>query len=96
MELVSDGGPTTHVARRRIVTAGRVAIFLLNLARRLPPAGVEVDTVIVNGIPGIVVHAPSTPEVVMALKVRDRRVARIWTVLAPEKLRRLGDPPALY
>ena len=94
--LVSDGGPTTHAARRPVVTAGRVANFLLNLARRLPPAGVEVDSVIVNGTPGIVVHAPSTPEVVMAFEVQGGRVARIWTVLAPDKLRRVGDPPTLY
>lgn len=93
--LVSDGGPTTHAARRPVVTAGRVANFLLNLARRLPPAGVEFDAVSINGTPGIVVHAPSTPEVVMAFDVQGGQVARIWAVLAPEKLRRAGNPPAL-
>ncbi|MGC9221702.1 MAG: RNA polymerase sigma factor SigJ [Solirubrobacteraceae bacterium] len=93
--LVSDGWSTTHAARHPVVTAERVANFLLNLARRLPPAGVAVDSVIVNGTPGIVVHAPSNPEVVMACEVQDGRVVRIWTVLAPEKLRRVGDPPTM-
>ncbi|WP_298209633.1 RNA polymerase sigma factor SigJ [Ferrimicrobium sp.] len=93
--LVSDGGPSIHAARRPVVTSPRVANFLLNLARRLPAVGDSVDIVTVNGTSGIIVHASQAPKVVMAFEFQDERVTRIWTILAPEKLRRLDNPPNL-
>jgi RNA polymerase sigma-70 factor (ECF subfamily) len=84
--MVSDGGPTTHAARRPVVGADRVGRLITNLARR----GLEVDVHIVstelNGEPGFVAMLGDQAVFATALSVEAGRIARIHSVVNPDKL----------
>lgn len=87
--LVGDGGPTRHAARRPVLGPERVARFVVNIARRVPP-GADVDAVWVNGVPGLLVSVRGRPDMVLALDVRDGRVQRIFSILNRDKLVAVG------
>lgn len=87
--LTSDGGPHRHAARRPVRGPDRVARFLVNLARRTPPA-MTVEPVWVNGSPGLVHHLAGAPYMVSILEVRDGLVYRQYSVLNPDKLAAIG------
>jgi RNA polymerase sigma-70 factor (ECF subfamily) len=83
--LLSDGGAAHHAARRPVVGPARVARFLVNTARRLPP-GVAVEFARVNGTPGFVATIDGQPELVVALELDGRLVTRVLSVNNPDKL----------
>jgi RNA polymerase sigma-70 factor (ECF subfamily) len=87
--LTSDGGQHRRAARRPVVGPDRVARFVVNVLRRLPEGG-DVEPVLVNGAPGMLVSVDGRPFLVHALEVRDGRVARQYLVLNPDKLAAVG------
>ena len=100
--MSTDSAGRVSAAGRPLVGVADVARFLtgqVQLAYR-HGAGFAVETVLVNGDPGFVVHIdsdrPRDPKVgVYAFAVHDTKVAAIYAVLTPDKLTRLpGHPPA--
>lgn len=82
-ELVSDGGPDTHAARRPVRGAGRVARLLVNLSRRYAPRSEMVD---INGDPGLISWRDDKLFWALAFDVRDGTVTSIHAIRSPAKL----------
>jgi len=85
---VSDGGGKVSSARRIVHGADRVARFAIGVARKEPPARVEL--VDVNGQPGLVAYARSgRVQTVIVLDVAGGRVSALYSVRNPDKLTRV-------
>lgn len=82
---LSDGGANRHAARRPIVGRDRVARFLINLARRVPPAA-TVERMAINGEPGVVVFDGDQPQVAMVARVSGPEIVGVWIMVNPDKL----------
>ncbi len=89
-ELTSDGGAHRHAARRPVRGADRVARFLVNLAKRLPPGVATFEPVWVNGSPGVVMLLAGTPYMVNVIEVDGDLVARQYSIVNPDKLVAVG------
>jgi len=88
--LLSDGGAHRHAARRPVVGADRVARFLVNLAKRVLTADLEMRPVHVNGEPGLLLIANGQPDYVLSFSfTSDGQARRLYGQLNPEKLRHL-------
>jgi RNA polymerase sigma-70 factor (ECF subfamily) len=86
---IDDGGPHRRAARHAIVGAERVSRFLVNLAKRVTPSGI--DFVRVNGQPGMVIRVDDRPDIVACAEFApDGRIRRIFAQLNPDKLTHLG------
>jgi RNA polymerase sigma factor (sigma-70 family) len=83
--VVVDGGGLVSSALRPIEGAARVADHLIGIAARAP--GMTIVERTVNGRPGLVALRDGVAVTVAALDVEGGRVARIWAVRNPEKLR---------
>lgn len=88
--LVSDGGPTTHAARRPVLGPERVARLLANLARRGVEAGVRLERTELNGCEGFVALVGDVPLTATAIEVVRGRITRVHSVVNPDKLAALG------
>lgn len=88
--LLSDGGAVRHAARRPVVGQTRVARFVVNLARRMPPA-YETRSVRVNGEPGLLFLLEGRADLVLSFSfTAEGRVHHIYGQLNPEKLRHVA------
>jgi RNA polymerase sigma-70 factor (ECF subfamily) len=92
---INDGGGVFAAARRPILGAAKLALFLRKIgARRGPPERVELRTF--NGLPAIMVtHGasahPEAPVSVLCCEIDDQgRIEALYTVLAPRKLTAAG------
>lgn len=74
-------------ARRPVTGADRVARFVLGIVSRIDP-GDEVDVMLVNGDPGIVVRHAGVFSSVLSFTVSGAQISRIDIVRAPAKLPR--------
>lgn len=86
--VVSDGGPTTHAARRPVVGVERVTRLLTNLVDRLPE-DVETVTIQANGSAGLLLHVGGVAGVLVEAETEPagERIVRLHIVTAPDKLR---------
>lgn len=94
-ELVSDGAGKYLAARHPVVSASKVARFLLGLQEKTG-AGYRVSNLTVNGLPAVDIllnegHKPTyAPRTVVQFDFApDGRVRRVWLWLAPDKLKNL-------
>ena len=88
--LLSDGGALRHAARRPVVGPDRVARLLVNLAKRVLTAEVEIRAVQVNGEPGLLFVLDGHPDNVLSFSFApDGRARRLYSQLNPEKLHHL-------
>lgn len=97
--LVSDGGAAFHAARRPVVTAARVARFLVNLGRRQVTAlaGGSLTEATLNGAPAWIARdADGAPVFAQSVEVRGGRVTRVHVVVNPDKLAALGAEVRLH
>ncbi|MFF6999043.1 RNA polymerase sigma factor SigJ [Streptomyces sp. NPDC008313] len=82
----ADGGGRAIAHLLPIEGAERIAHLYVTIARCAPPRTILERTV--NGRPGLVVEAEGRVETVFAFEVADDdRIARIWAVRNPDKLR---------
>jgi RNA polymerase sigma-70 factor, ECF subfamily len=89
--MYGDGGGKAPALATPVAGAGRVARFLLGLARRGRAVGMTSRPAEVNGHPGMLVFDPQGRVLgVLVLEIADGRVQTVRSVVNPDKLRHLG------
>ncbi|MGK5740101.1 RNA polymerase sigma factor SigJ [Micromonospora sp. URMC 103] len=83
--MTADGGGMAGTVLRPIEGGERIAQYMVAIADRAP--GMELLERSVNGAPGLVAQRGGVVMTVASFDVSDGRVARIWVVRNPEKLR---------
>ena len=92
VELVGDGGGKARAIPRPMVGAEPVARALAAFSRTGEKWGVTLDPVLVNGQPGMwSFDSDGRLLAVVGLDVQDGRIARIHSIVNPDKLAHLGD-----
>jgi RNA polymerase sigma-70 factor (TIGR02957 family) len=87
--VVADGGGVVPAARRPVRGAERVAALLVLLARS--GRAVDAAPVWLNGAPAARIDLDGALGAVASLVVEDGRITRIYSVVNPDKLGRLGE-----
>ncbi|MEU9343211.1 RNA polymerase subunit sigma [Streptomyces sp. NPDC048278] len=85
-----DGGGKVRTLSRPVHGSHQVARSLLTLLARHPRTTLTTHSV--NGRPGLLVRYGSRVAAVIGLDVADQRVAQVWVVLNPDKLRSWNRP----
>jgi RNA polymerase sigma-70 factor (ECF subfamily) len=89
----TDGGGMARAASKAIVGAPAVARFMVLIASRTPPAGIEIRAAEINGQPGrLLVDAAGTVFGALVLDVDGDEIRRIDLVVNPDKLGRVDSP----
>ncbi|MGX2994859.1 RNA polymerase sigma factor SigJ [Streptomyces sp. JNUCC 64] len=88
--MTADGGGLAGAALRPVTGGERVAGYLVHFADRAP--GLTLLERTVNGRPGLVARLGDAVVTVAAFGVADGRIARVWAVRNPEKLRPWNAP----
>jgi RNA polymerase sigma-70 factor (ECF subfamily) len=83
--VIADGGGLVSTALHPIEGATQIARSLIRLARRLRKLTILERSV--NGQPGLVVQRDGVTVTVLAFQVESDRIAHIWAVRNPNKLR---------
>ncbi|MFE6698706.1 RNA polymerase sigma factor SigJ [Streptomyces sp. NPDC057718] len=83
--MTADGGGLVGTALRPIEGGSRIAQYMVAIADKAP--GLELLECPVNGEPGLVARHDGVVVTVASFDVAEARVARIWVVRNPEKLR---------
>ena len=87
---LDDGGAPRKAARRPIVGPERVARFIVNIAKRVPP-NATMEFVDVNESAGLLFRVGGVPDMVMTFGWSDDgQIRRMYVQLNPEKLRHLS------
>ena len=90
---IADGGGLVAATRRPIEGARRVAQLLGAFAKLAGAA--ELLPLSVNGAPAVRINLDGELTAVANLVIEDGRITRLYTVLNPQKLARLGEEAAL-
>ncbi|KQX14145.1 RNA polymerase subunit sigma-24 [Streptomyces sp. Root431] len=83
--MVADGGGLVGTVLHPVVGAEEIAAYLIHIADKAP--GLRLLERSVNGRPGLVAQFTGVTVTVAAFEFDGDRVARIWAVRNPEKLR---------
>jgi RNA polymerase sigma-70 factor (ECF subfamily) len=83
---MGDGGGKAKTTVRGVAGAERVARLVVGVERKWT-AGGHHELVEVNGAPGLLTWRDGQPDSVTSLDVRDGRIAAIYVVRNPDKLR---------
>jgi RNA polymerase sigma-70 factor, ECF subfamily len=86
-----DGGGRIRAPDRPVHGSRQVARTLLALLARRPRTTLSAQSV--NGRTGLVVRYERRVAAVVCLDVADHRVAHVWVILNPDKLRSWNEPP---
>ncbi|MGY6019930.1 RNA polymerase subunit sigma [Streptomyces spinosirectus] len=86
-----DGGGKIRAPDRPVHGGRQVARTLLTLLARRPRTTLSAQSV--NGRTGLVVRYERRVAAVICLDVADHRVAHVWVILNPDKLRSWNQPP---
>jgi RNA polymerase sigma-70 factor, ECF subfamily len=88
--VTSDGGAERHAARRAVVGVDRATRLLVNLAKRQTDS-MSFVFVEANGGQALLLRDGSDPFLLLTIACDDTgRIARVYSVLNPDKLRHLG------
>ncbi len=89
--LYGDGGGRATSVPEPLFGRDKVATFILEVFERTRRLGVTPNTVLVNGVPGVVTHDAQGKIVsVLSLEVLDGVVQTVRSIVNPEKLQHLG------
>ena len=91
---LTDGGPRRRAARRPVTGSGRVARFLVSVARGYG-RHLAVRPAVVGGAAGAVLSAGDATEQVMAVTSQDGVITAVYFVGNPDKLTSVGRPSRL-
>ncbi|WP_306326268.1 RNA polymerase sigma factor SigJ [Streptomyces venezuelae] len=89
--MVADGGGLVGAVLRPVEGSRRIAQYLIHIADKAP--GLTLLERPVNGRPGLVAQHTGVTVTVAAFDLTGDRVARIWAVRNPEKLRAWTEKP---
>jgi RNA polymerase sigma-70 factor, ECF subfamily len=87
---ITDGGPGRRAARRPVAGSGRVARFLVTMARRYRHLASR--PAVVGGSAGAILLAGDTIEQVMAVQSADGVITSIYFIGNPDKLASVSHP----
>jgi len=85
----ADGGGKAAAIPHPVRGADAVARLLINAQRKFVPAGVETRILPLNGQPGVIAYLAEQPTSAVTFGVAEGRIAAIYLVTNPEKLRAL-------
>jgi RNA polymerase sigma-70 factor, ECF subfamily len=85
--LVSDGGGKAAAATRPVLGADRVAKFILGYAGKLHWSESDLQLVMVNGTPGLLMRHPIAGNGAYSFDIVDGHIRTIYVVRNPDKLR---------
>ncbi|MEU9347901.1 sigma factor-like helix-turn-helix DNA-binding protein [Streptomyces sp. NPDC048278] len=88
-----DGGGKVRALSRPVHGSRRVARSLLTLLGRQPRTTLTTHSV--NGRTGLLARYDRQVAAVISLDIAEHRVAQVWVVLNPDKLRSWNEPPVL-
>ncbi len=89
--LLSDGGGKRAAALNPIYGDDKIARFLLGIARKRGDAPLSFAAAMVNGLPSLILREDGTLDSTISLELADDgRIARIYIVRNPDKLKRVG------
>jgi RNA polymerase sigma-70 factor (ECF subfamily) len=92
VEMIGDGGGRARAIPHPMIGAAAVAKAIAAFYGQIDKLGVTIELAWVNGEPGFRVRDPEGLLVaVAALEIADDRVAGIYSVVNPDKLRHLGE-----
>ncbi|MGW4704157.1 RNA polymerase sigma factor SigJ [Streptomyces sp. NPDC004285] len=83
--MAADGGGLVGAVLRPVEGSRLIAQYLVHIADKAP--GLTLLERTVNGVPGLVAQSGGVTVTVAAFELVEDRVARIWAVRNPEKLR---------
>ena len=88
----SDGGGKVAAALNPIFGRDKIARFVLGLSRKQAQTGVptRLETVVLNGRPGLLIFLDDELSQTMCLGIRDGQVERLYFVRNPDKLKALA------
>ena len=92
--LLTDGGGLKQAALRPIVGAEKIVRFFLGATSKAG-APLTTEQSVVNGNPAIVVRVGAEIDGVLAVRIEDGRITRLYYVRNPEKLTRVDAETAL-
>ena len=88
--VVDGGGRIPGAAMREVRGRDNVARFLLGGASKFTPSGARATMTEVNGQPALLVRdAQGAGVFLLSIEALDGRIARLWALVNPEKLRHL-------
>lgn len=87
--LFSDGGGKVNAARKPVIGAEKIALFLTNLMK-LAPASTRLQIDTVNGQPGILTLVDGRIQNVVTFDFTEAGIRSIFIVVNPEKLTRIA------
>jgi RNA polymerase sigma-70 factor (ECF subfamily) len=87
-ELWSDGGGKALAALNVITGADRVMRFMIGVTRK-QPAALRSLPARINGMPGLIGYVGGTPLFTLSLDIVEGRIAGVYIVRNPDKLRHL-------
>lgn len=90
--LHTDHGGKALAARRVIHGASKVARFFVGVNQRFPMENPEIRVCTINGRPGVIMYAGGQPVTAITFDVEVGRIASIYVVRNPDKLRLLPKP----
>jgi RNA polymerase sigma-70 factor (TIGR02957 family) len=85
--MVADGGGLVPAIRHPVAGREPVATLLARFSRLAP--GAQVGTLLLNGAPAARIDLPGQPTTAVTFVVEDGRIARIYAILNPHKLKGL-------
>jgi RNA polymerase sigma factor (sigma-70 family) len=88
--FVSDGGGKVPSATVPVTGSERVTQLLLGLKRKGAAAVRRIELVTLNGLPGYALFTDAGVETAIAIEVKDGRIAAMYVVRNPDKLRTIA------
>lgn len=85
--FISDGGGKVPAATAPVTGPDRVTQLLLGLKRKGAASVRRIELITLNGLPGYVLFTDDGVNTVMALDLKDGKIASIYAVRNPDKLR---------
>ncbi|MGP3960990.1 RNA polymerase sigma-70 factor [Nonomuraea sp. 3N208] len=92
--LVSDGGGVKQAAPRPIISADKVARFIVGGIGKAEVV-LTGDPAVVNGNPALILRVDGEIDGVVAIRVEDARITGLYYVRNPQKLTRIESETAL-
>jgi RNA polymerase sigma-70 factor (ECF subfamily) len=86
---ITDGGGRKTAARNPIVGGDKIARFFIGLAAKNAGHDIRVEPAMINGAFGALLYLDGELDHTMSMAISDEKIAAIYIVRNPDKLRHL-------